>query len=98
MIIRTKKTPRTLGLDEPIRHESHGTPVTRRELIARGFMTGPAIIAAPAALAMLIGSQKARAMSADLNNMRALCNITAGAGKIPFIAFDLSGGANLNNS
>jgi hypothetical protein len=98
MIIRTKKTPRTLGLDEPIRHESHKAPVTRRDFIAQGFRTGPAIIAAPAALAMLIGSQKARAMSADLDTMRALCNITAGAGKIPFIAFDLSGGANLNGS
>ena len=99
MIIRTKKSPRTLGLDEPIRHENHKAPVTRRDFIAQGFRTGPAIIAAPAALAMLIGSEKARAtMSADLDSMRALCNITAGAGKIPFIAFDLSGGANLNGS
>jgi len=93
-----KKTPRTLGLDEPIRDTNHGAPVTRREMIARGFMTGPAVIAAPAFLAMLIGSEKARAMSPDLEAMRSLCNITAGAGKVPFICFDLSGGANLNGS
>ena len=98
MIIRTKKSPRTLGLDEPIRHESHKAPVTRRDFIAQGMRTGPAIIAAPAALAMLIGSEKARAMSPDLESMRALCNITAGAGKIPFICFDLAGGANLTGS
>jgi len=98
MIIRTKKTPRTLGLDEPIRHESHKAPVTRRDFIAQGFKTGPAIIAAPAALAMLIGSEKARAMSPDLEAMRSLCNITAGAGKVPFICFDLAGGANLTGS
>ena len=98
MIIRTKKTPRTLGLDEPIRHESHKAPVTRRDFIAQGFRTGPAIIAAPAALAMLIGSEKARAMSPDLEAMRSICNITAGAGKVPFICFDLAGGANLTGS
>jgi hypothetical protein len=100
MIIRTKKPPRTLGLDEPIRHESHKTPVTRRDFIAQGMRTGPAIIAAPAALAMLIGSDNARAMSPDLEALLgpAACAIQAGAGKIPFIAFDLAGGANLVNS
>ena len=46
MIIRTKKSPRTLGLDEPIRHENHKAPVTRRDFIAQGFLTGPAVIAA----------------------------------------------------
>jgi hypothetical protein len=98
MIIRTKKNPRLLGLDEPIRHESHKAPVTRRDFIAQGFKTGPAIIAAPAALAMLMGSEKARALSTDLNAMKAACNIVGGAGKIPFIAFDLAGGANLTGS
>jgi len=98
MIIRTKKSPRTLGLDEPIRHESHKAPVTRRDFIAQGMRTGPAIIAAPAALAMLIGSEKARALSGDLTAMKAACNIVGGAGKIPFIAFDLAGGANLTGS
>ncbi|HYJ41766.1 MAG TPA: hypothetical protein VEW08_13320 [Steroidobacteraceae bacterium] len=100
MIIRTKKSPRLLGLDEPIRHESHKAPVTRRDFIAQGMKTGPAIIAAPAALAMLIGSDNARAMSPDLEALLgpAACAIQAGAGKIPFIAFDLAGGANLTGS
>jgi hypothetical protein len=100
MIIRTKKSPRLLGLDEPIRHESHKAPVTRRDFIAQGMRTGPAIIAAPAALAMLIGSDNARAMSPDLELLlgQQYCAIQAGAGKIPFIAFDLAGGANLTGS
>ena len=93
-----KKSPRTLGLDEPIRHESHKRPRTRRDFIAQGFMTGPAVIAAPSFLAMLIGPEKAQAMSPDLEAMRATCNITAGAGKVPFICFDLAGGANLTGS
>jgi hypothetical protein len=101
MIIRTKKSPRLLGLDEPIRHENHKAPVTRRDFIAQGMKTGPAIIAAPAALAMLLGARNANAtMSPDLENMLlpAACNVQAGAGKIPFICFDLAGGANLNGS
>ncbi len=32
-----KKSPRTLGLDEPIRHESHKAPVSRRDFIAQGL-------------------------------------------------------------
>jgi hypothetical protein len=99
MIIRTKKSPRLMGLDEPIRHENHKAPVTRRDFIAQGMRTGPAIIAGSTALAMLLRSKEAGAtMSPDLEAMLlpAACNVQAGAGKVPFIAFDLAGGANLN--
>jgi len=89
-----KKSPRGLGVNEPILDNGHGKPVTRREMIARGFMTGPAVIAAPSILAMMFGAEKARAMSADLEAMKLPCGIIGGAGKIPFIAFDLSGGWN----
>jgi hypothetical protein len=100
MIIRSHKPPRTLGVDEPIRETNHGAPLTRRDLIARGFMTGPAVITAPAALAMLFGPEMARAMSPDLEAMLGptQCAIQAGAGKVPFICFDLTGGANTNGS
>ena len=49
---------------------------------------------------MLIGADGARAMSPDLERCTApaVCNITAGAGKIPFICFDLAGGANITGS
>jgi hypothetical protein len=100
MIIRSKKPHRTLGVDEPLRHENHKAPVTRRDFIAQGMRTGPAILAAPAALTMLLDAQKVGAMSPDLEAMlgQAACNIQAGAGKVPFICFDLAGGANLNGS
>jgi hypothetical protein len=93
-----KKSPRTLGLDEPIRHESHKRPVTRRDFIAQGFKTGPAVVAAPAILSLLIGAQKAGAMSPDLEALKNFCAIQPGAGKVPFICFDLAGGANLQGS
>jgi hypothetical protein len=102
-----KKSPRTLGKDEPIRHESHKKPVTRRDFISQGFMTGPAVVAVPTLLTMLVRSEIARGnpLSPDLEAMLlaedrpgGLCNVQAGAGKIPFICFDLAGGANLTGS
>jgi len=93
-----KKGPRKLGLNEPIRHDSHKRPTTRRDFIAQGFMTGPAVVAAPSLLTMLLGPQQALALSPDLDDMRLPCGITGGAGKVPFICFDLAGGANLHGS
>ncbi len=94
-----KKSPRTLGLDEPIRHESHKRPVSRRDFIAQGFTTGPAIVAGGALLSALYGRRAHAAMSPPLEDFAAnICNISAGAGKVPFIAFDLAGGANLHGS
>ncbi len=94
-----KKSPRTLGLDEPIRHESHKRPVSRRDFIAQGFRTGPAIVAGGAFLSTLMGRRAHGTMSQPLESFAVdVCNITAGAGKVPFIAFDLAGGANLQGS
>ena len=94
-----KKSPRTLGLDEPIKHESHKGPVSRRDFIAQGFRTGPAIVAGGAVLSALMGRQAHGAMSPPLEDFAAdICNISAGAGKVPFICFDLAGGANLQGS
>jgi hypothetical protein len=97
-----KKSPRGLGLNEPIKHESHKRPVTRRDFISQGFMTGPAVVAAPTLLTLLVRSEiaKGNPLSPDLEAMLGAtsCNIQAGAGKVPFICFDLAGGANLQGS
>jgi hypothetical protein len=94
-----KKSPRTLGLDEPIRHESHKAPRTRRDFIAQGLMTGPAVVTAGSLLSLLLGRLANAAMSPPLEDYASdICNISAGAGKVPFICFDLSGGANLQGS
>ena len=102
LIIKSRKK-RSLGLNEPLRHESHKKPVTRRDFLAQGFTTGAATVVAPAVLGALLGSRKAQAALA--NDMRFLadpvnniCNIQQGAGKIPFICFDLAGGANIAGS
>lgn len=94
-----KKTPKALGLNEPLRHQDHKRPVSRRDFIAQGFLTGGATVVAPAMLGTLLNPQSAAAatLSPDVwrNN---ICNIQQGAGKVPFICFDLAGGANIAGS
>ncbi len=97
MFRRNKK--RHLGLNEPLRHPDHKRPVTRRDFLAQGFLTGAATVIAPALLASLPRAARAT-LSGDIAALLApaQCNITAGAGKIPFICFDLAGGANIAGS
>src|SRR5512141_2707557 len=100
MLIR-KKLPRAHGLDEPILHGDHPRPVTRRDFVASGLITGPAVVAMTGMLGMLARSGEARAdMSPAVQTLKGAtdCNVQAGKAKIPFICFDLAGGANLNGS
>ncbi|HEX4972132.1 MAG TPA: hypothetical protein VFV69_13840 [Steroidobacteraceae bacterium] len=100
MLIIKSKRKRALALDEPIKHGSHKRPVTRRDFLAQGFLTGSATVVAPAVLAALLNPRQARAdLSLDLRNLKVNpCKITEGAGKVPFICFDLAGGANIAGS
>ena len=64
-------------------------------------MTGAATVVVPSVLSGCSQSAAARAaLSPDLQALRtAICGIAAqGAGKIPFICFDLAGGANMAGS
>lgn len=98
MFIIKSQRKRALGLNEPLKHGSHKKPVTRRDFLAQGFTTGAATVIAPAALSML-KPQRAHALSGTLDDVaRDVCGITGGAGKIPFICFDLAGGANIAGS
>ncbi len=84
---------RRRAYDEPLRHGSHRRPRTRREFLAQGFLFGgAAVIGGPS---LMLGSGKARAaLAPDLAALVAQCGIaTQGAGRIPFICFDLAGGA-----
>ncbi len=81
------------GLDEPLKLHR---PKTRREFISQGFMTGAGTLAGVSAASLLMNP--AYALSPDIQAKLAPCNITSGAGKIPFIAFDLAGGANIAGS
>ncbi len=87
--------------DAPQLHGDHPRPVTRRQFVARGFMTGSAYTLGGGALSLFSNPRDAMAsLSTDLDNLLVNpCQIaTDGAGKIPFICFDLAGGANIAGS
>ena len=87
------KRSKYFGLDEPLKLNCHSRPKTRRELISQGFMTGAASVFASPLL-----SQSANALTTPQSVIDA-CGISFdGAGKIPFICFDLAGGANIAGS
>lgn len=89
-----------LGLNEPLRHPDHSRPVSRRDFLSQGFITGAATVAGFSAFSLFADPRKAYAtLSSDIQALKSSpCNITAGAGLVPFIAFDLAGGANIAGS
>ncbi|TGN41382.1 general secretion pathway protein GspF [Marinobacter confluentis] len=97
MLIKTQRK-RALSLEEPLLHPDHARPKTRREFIAQGFMAGAATLST-AAMFNLLTPGRAMALSEDLENRKGDCNIsTLTGGKVPFICFDLAGGANMVGS
>ena len=86
--------------DDPLFHADHPRPVTRRQLLAQGFLGGTAYTLGGGILGLFSNPREAlAALSPDLDGLRAGCGIAAnGAGKIPFICFDLAGGANIAGS
>jgi hypothetical protein len=86
--------------DAPQLHGDHPRPVTRRQFVAQGFMSGAAYTLGGGVLSLFSDPREAyAALSPDLDGLRAGCGIASnGAGKIPFICFDLAGGANIAGS
>ncbi len=95
-----KKLSKEQLLNAPLLHNCHKRPVTRRDFIGQGFMAGTASIMAPSILGLFANPRKAHAtLSADIEALKNDCGIAVqGAGKIPFICFDLAGGANIAGS
>ena len=76
--------------DAPLRLEGHRRPVSRRDFLAQGFLTGAGMVMAPTLLSLLRASP-ARAQTPG-------CVLRAGAGLIPFLCIDLGGGASIAGS
>lgn len=92
------KYKQPLHPDAPLLLNNHSRPVSRRELIAQGFKLGTGTVIGGSLLGIMANPAFAT-LSQDLQDARALCGIAAqGAGKIPFICFDLAGGANFAGS
>ncbi|HVO07456.1 MAG TPA: hypothetical protein VMT83_11765 [Burkholderiaceae bacterium] len=97
MKIRRKKP---LGLNDPLRHPDHPAPLTRRDFLGRGLITGGVTMIGASAFSLFADPRAAYAtLSPDIAALKnSPCNIVPGAGKIPFICFDLAGGANIAGS
>jgi hypothetical protein len=95
-----KKLPRPHAPGEPLLHENHKRPVTRRELLGAGLVSAPAVVVAPAWVAAMLKPGRANALDADIDALTkaAECNIAHPASGIPVICFDCAGGANLVGS
>jgi hypothetical protein len=76
----------------PLRIEGHKRPVTRRQFLAQGLITGAATVATPSLFGLLAGRGAATAQ------MMPCTSPTGGAGMIPFICIDLAGGASIAGS
>ena len=97
MLIKVKRKPRPL--DAPQRHEGHSRLMTRRQLIGQGFLAGGATLLTGGFLSLFSNPRAAyAALANDLQGLTLGCGISNGAGKIPFICFDLAGGANIAGS
>ena len=94
---------RYLPPDAPLKFEDHGRPLTRRQFIRQGFMTGSATVLSGGIFSLFANPNAAyAAVAPDLTQLAVdigckLGGLGAG-GKIPFICFDLAGGANLAGS
>lgn len=87
--------------DAPLLLNDHPRPVTRRELIAQGFKAGGAALVTSSMFGFFAGAKSASAaadLSDELEAAKQACGILPGSGKIPFICFDLAGGANFAGS
>ena len=87
--------------DSPQLHTDHPRPVTRRQFVAQGFMSGAAYTLGGGVMSLFADPRSAyAALSTDLDDLLINpCGIAgSGAQKIPFICFDLAGGANIAGS
>jgi hypothetical protein len=96
-----KKPPRPHAKGEPLLHENHKRPVTRRDFLAAGMLSTTGVVLAPAWLGALLRTNRANAaLDPDINALLASgqCSVPSSGAGIPFICFDLAGGANLVGS
>ncbi len=98
-----KAYKKALHPNAPLKHRDHARPVTRRDFLRQGFVSGAGMLMGASVFSLFTNPRAARAaLSGDLTTLAANigCSIGGGGGvgKIPFICFDLAGGANIAGS
>ncbi len=96
------KRNQALHPDAPLTNLGHGRPVTRRDFLRQGFISGTGVVLGGSLFSLFANPRAAQAaLSSDLQALASSIGCTlggAGGGKIPFICFDLAGGANIAGS
>ncbi len=90
-----------LSPDAPLFHRDHARPVTRRDFLAQGFISGTGIALGGSLFSLFANPRLAQAaLSDDLLTLAGNTNCTLGGlgTNIPFICFDLAGGSNMIGS
>lgn len=98
-----KSKQKALPVDAPLYHTDHSRPVTRRDFIRQGFMGGTATLLSGGVFSLFAHPNQAiAALSSDVQSLATDINCSLGGltgdAKVPFICFDLAGGANLAGS
>ena len=102
-----RKSKKPLHPNAPLKHQDHARPVSRRDFIRQGFMSGTGMVMSSSLVALLTNPRFLRAapqteLSADLQvlarDLSVPCDINRAAAGLPFICFDLAGGANFAGS
>ncbi|MDX1694434.1 MAG: hypothetical protein R3208_11775 [Ketobacteraceae bacterium] len=87
-----------LSPDAPLLHPDHPRPVTRRDMIRQGFLGGVGSAFIPSVF-NLFSTNAHATVAGDIQAMNPGCTLgTESLKKVPFICFDLAGGANFAGS
>jgi len=96
------KRKQALHPDAPLLFPDHPRPVTRRDFLRQGLMSGMGLTLGGSLFSLFANPRMARAaLSSDMTDLAAAigCSLGGtGANPIPFICFDLAGGANIAGS
>ncbi len=103
MTRKFKTKQKALPVDAPLYHADHALPVSRRDFIRQGFLTGSATMLSGGVFSLFANPNQAfAALSSDLASLATDTNCSlgglGGGQKVPFICFDLAGGANFAGS
>ena len=88
--------------DDPLFHRDHARPVTRRDFLAQGFISGTGLALGGSLFSLFANPREAHALLS--NDLRTLasnntdCTLGGLGVGIPFFCFDLAGGSNMIGS
>jgi hypothetical protein len=93
-----------INVDDPLYHADHSRPKSRRDFLRQGFLTGTGVTLGSGIFSLFANPKAAyAAVASDLDALAsdigcAVGGIDPAVQKIPFICFDLAGGANFAGS